>query len=332
MTDARARTLSAEVLGAPSPAARSVRLAVEVLMSNPLPITVTPQAGHLRITGHAPVYARARTLNAEVMSVGTPGARARRLAVEAMFSVVEASGVTQPGHLALSGHTPTIEVTNYPVTVTLLGVEVLGQESSTYLPTQIAEPNSSQINIAARRWPMGLPGPLVDNYGVEMQDTSLRSAMDTGPGKVRPRFSAASSYVTVNWRMDRTQLQAFHDWYVGTLHRGALSFLWPDPWTKPYRLMAVDPGHTHNGVPVNPNVNGCCPQHPWIVLLSGDAGETKAYEMQYNWMTTRFRKLNPYKPVGGTKVLESNVPVTPTLSYSSLALVWEVSAELEILP
>ena len=228
-------------------------------------------------------------------------------------------------------HSLSVEVLHAPLPaiVTLLGVEVLGQEDSGFLSSQVTEPASSAASIAERRWPRGLPGPLAEGYAVEMQDTSLRSAMDTGPGKVRQRFSAASSYVTANWRMDRTQLQVFHDWYVNTLHRGTLPFLWPDPWTKPYHVAVVDPGHTHNGTPVTPNVNGCCPQHPWVVMLLGDLGDAKAYELQYNWMTVRFRKLNPYKPAGGTQVLTSGVPSS---TYSSLALLWEVSAELEILP
>lgn len=293
-------------------AARAVKLSVSALSPVLTPRTAAPTTGHLTLRGWRDAEARASKVSVSVLS--------------------SSGDQTHGGHLTYQGHTPEITVTDYPVTVTLLGVEVLGQESSVFLSSQLVEPTSSAISIAERRWPRGLPGPLVDGYAVEMQDTSLRSAMDTGPGKVRRRFSAASSYVTANWRMDRTQLYAFHDWYVNTLQRGTLTFLWPDPWTKPYHVVVVDPTHNHNGSFPIPNVNGCCPQHPWVVMLAGDAGSAKAYELQYDWMTVRFRKLNPYKPVGGTMVLESNVPATPTLSYSSLALLWEVSAELEILP
>ena len=80
--DARAITLRPEVMGTPSPDARVVRLAVEVMMTHVLPIT--PQTRHLRFTGHASVDARAVTLGAEVMSAGIPEARTVRLAVEVM--------------------------------------------------------------------------------------------------------------------------------------------------------------------------------------------------------------------------------------------------------
>lgn len=309
---AQATKLSVETVGASNPTAQATRLSTEVLTTTDNP---TAQATKLWFELLASVQlagpAQALTLNVETMGAVTPAVQAEQLWVEVLSSNYEATA-----------------------TVTRLGLEVLGKEQTT-TQTAAQEPTVSQSSLATRRWPLGLPGPIADNYGIELQDTALRSAMDTGPGKVRRRFSSYSTYITANWRMTRAQLNTFHSWYGNTLQQGSLTFLWPDPWIKPlwsqagsnYPAAYQDPGHTHNGTPV-PNVNGCCPTHPWVVMLAGDAGLAKLYEIQYIWYTARFRKLNAYKPVGGTRVLESNAPT----GYASLALLWEVSAELELIP
>ena len=147
-------------------------------------------------------------------------------------------------------------------------------------------------------WPRMLPGPQRDGYTVELQDTLLRSAMDTGPGKVRRRFTTGSAYVSATWLFTRQQLDWFHIFYTDALANGADVFLWPDPWTRPD-------------------------------IVSENANDEQRYAEQYYFHVARFRKLGQYKLVGGTRAPEKGVPNTDSLS---LATVWEVSAELEVLP
>jgi len=147
-------------------------------------------------------------------------------------------------------------------------------------------------------WPRVLPGPQRDGYIVELQDTLLRSAMDAGPGKVRRRFTTGSAYVSTTWLFTRQQLDWFHIFYTDGLNNGADLFLWPDPWIRPLALSE------------NPN-------------------DEQRYAEQYYFHIARFRKLNQYKLVGGTRALEGGVPDNNSFS---LATVWEVSSELEVLP
>lgn len=81
-------------------------------------------------------------------------------------------------------------------------------------------------------WPAFMPSPLL---GLEEQppDTTLRSAMDTGPAKTRPRFSAAPrDFDGWSCRLSDADKTAFDDWYVNDIARGALSFDLVNPTTK----------------------------------------------------------------------------------------------------
>lgn len=82
-------------------------------------------------------------------------------------------------------------------------------------------------------WPTTIPDTLlVSGYSQAAADTSLRSATDAGPGKVRRRFTAGVEQVAGNQVMTKTELGYLRTFYTTTLLGGALRFAWKDPITE----------------------------------------------------------------------------------------------------
>lgn len=79
-------------------------------------------------------------------------------------------------------------------------------------------------------WPQTLP-PINLPLEHEHQDATLRTEMDTGPAKVRPRFSASMEYYQFPLRMTGQQYQILFTFYQTTLYRGALAFDFENPVT-----------------------------------------------------------------------------------------------------
>lgn len=76
-------------------------------------------------------------------------------------------------------------------------------------------------------WPTTLPplsGLLLQGYQSQFQDVALRSEMDAGPGKVRPRFTAASEYITGEFVLNGTEYLVLYGFWRDDLRFGALSF------------------------------------------------------------------------------------------------------------
>lgn len=80
-------------------------------------------------------------------------------------------------------------------------------------------------------WPETLPAPQWQGFQAEFQDNVIRSQMDSGPGKLRRRFSAAAMYYPVTWMFTRPQLQEFYNWFVDEVFSGSISFSWTHPIT-----------------------------------------------------------------------------------------------------
>lgn len=80
-------------------------------------------------------------------------------------------------------------------------------------------------------WPAGLPQALnFSQLKEERQDGALRSDMETGPPKTRPRFTAVSRYVSGSiGPLTSTQRTSLLDFFSTTLGQGAASFDMPDP-------------------------------------------------------------------------------------------------------
>lgn len=79
-------------------------------------------------------------------------------------------------------------------------------------------------------WPSTLPQkPLVEGYAETFQSGQVRSEMDTGPPKVRRRFTATVNRFEMSFMMDSTQLDTLESFYETDLEGGVLQFDFPDP-------------------------------------------------------------------------------------------------------
>lgn len=88
-------------------------------------------------------------------------------------------------------------------------------------------------------WPVGLPtDPMSQGYDEQLGDNVIRTAMDVGPPKKRPRSSAAVKPVSVTFDLTRAQVATLQAFYEATLGQGSLNFT----WTHPRTLAAVEAG------------------------------------------------------------------------------------------
>lgn len=80
-------------------------------------------------------------------------------------------------------------------------------------------------------WPLTLQQKLnVANFKEMFGNAVVRSAMDTGPGKVRPRFTKAVDKYTCSIDLDFDLYQTFKTFYKTQLSNGSLQFLFNDPF------------------------------------------------------------------------------------------------------
>lgn len=76
-------------------------------------------------------------------------------------------------------------------------------------------------------WPSTLPAPLTENYGVDATDTTVRTDMDSGPARVRRRFTAAPDMLTATWRLSEAQMAIFRTFFEDDIDHGAAWFDMP---------------------------------------------------------------------------------------------------------
>ena len=62
-------------------------------------------------------------------------------------------------------------------------------------------------------WPVALPLPTIDGYGVHPGEAILRTEMEAGPARQRRRFTQVPSRISVRWVMRRDQFALFEAWY-----------------------------------------------------------------------------------------------------------------------
>lgn len=79
-------------------------------------------------------------------------------------------------------------------------------------------------------WPQELGDQLV-GVSTRRQDVRIRTQMDTGPPKVRRRFTAAITRISVPLTLRGSQKQVFDDFYINDLVDGVTTFDWQDPTT-----------------------------------------------------------------------------------------------------
>ena len=80
--------------------------------------------------------------------------------------------------------------------------------------------------MADATWPVGLPsdrGPLI-GFSEEIQDNVIRTQMDTGPGKVRRRFTYAPSHYTMRFVFNTADTATFKAFFNTTLLSGVRTF------------------------------------------------------------------------------------------------------------
>jgi hypothetical protein len=81
-------------------------------------------------------------------------------------------------------------------------------------------------------WPASLPQQLeITDFQESPPNTLIRSTTDTGPPKVRSRFSAGIRPIQGRQLLTKAQVATLDTFYVTTLTRGALAFDWVHPRT-----------------------------------------------------------------------------------------------------
>jgi hypothetical protein len=81
-------------------------------------------------------------------------------------------------------------------------------------------------------WPASLPQVVpADEFEESAEDNRIRTDVDAGPAKVRPRYSAEVVRVRFDLRLTLTQVGTLETFYKTTLGYGADAFDWTDPRT-----------------------------------------------------------------------------------------------------
>ena len=76
-------------------------------------------------------------------------------------------------------------------------------------------------------WPGTLPViPLVEDFSESPPDVLIRTQMDAGPARVRPRYTAGVRPIMGKIRCTKTQVATLDTFYVTTLVFGSLPFDW----------------------------------------------------------------------------------------------------------
>lgn len=81
-------------------------------------------------------------------------------------------------------------------------------------------------------WPESLPtAPLAEGFQETWPDTTLRSQMDIGPAKTRPRSTAGIGKLNIAYHLTAAQYAALKDFYRIDLAGGSLRFDMTHPVT-----------------------------------------------------------------------------------------------------
>jgi hypothetical protein len=82
-------------------------------------------------------------------------------------------------------------------------------------------------------WPATLPQFVLEGgYQETLEDLTVESQMDTGPAKVRRRFTTSVRKFQISIMCDEAQAAIFETFYTTTCGGGALSFDWVHPRTR----------------------------------------------------------------------------------------------------
>ncbi len=82
-------------------------------------------------------------------------------------------------------------------------------------------------------WPVALPQYALENgYQESLEDQTIETQMDSGPAKVRRRFTTGFRKYQLVIQMDTDQMALFETFYLETLQGGSLPFDWLHPRTR----------------------------------------------------------------------------------------------------
>ena len=70
-------------------------------------------------------------------------------------------------------------------------------------------------------WPTTLPQPTMSGYALQATDATIRTDMESGPARVRRRYTAAPDKVTLRFVFSEEQMAAFRVFWDGDAQQGA---------------------------------------------------------------------------------------------------------------
>lgn len=82
-------------------------------------------------------------------------------------------------------------------------------------------------------WPSSLPAYMVEGgYQEKFQDQNVESQMDSGPAKIRRRFTKAIRYISCTLNLTASQVSDFETFWQTTCKGGSIPFDWVHPRTR----------------------------------------------------------------------------------------------------
>ena len=79
-------------------------------------------------------------------------------------------------------------------------------------------------------WPTGIPDTFESSgFAYDSDSGVIRSDMDSGPAKVRRRFTSTPKNMKGTIIMTRAQFQLWEIWFEDVIYHGSLSFTMTDP-------------------------------------------------------------------------------------------------------
>lgn len=74
-------------------------------------------------------------------------------------------------------------------------------------------------------WPSSLPAASLSGYQFGPDSTTIKTDMDSGPPRVRRRYTSANTAIQASWTFDQLQMAIFEAWWVQQAQSGAAWFL-----------------------------------------------------------------------------------------------------------
>lgn len=73
-------------------------------------------------------------------------------------------------------------------------------------------------------WPASLPGALTEGYGINPESATISTDMDSGPARVRRRYTRTPVRVPVRFSFTQLEMHIFESWFKLEIASGASWF------------------------------------------------------------------------------------------------------------